>query len=87
MTDTRGLLILVLRLGLASSALAGEVRCTTTEDTLLNRLVTVCSDGTGAVSRDDTILQRWETTITESPRKACTAQMNPLTKQVEVRCR
>jgi hypothetical protein len=32
-------------------------------------------------------LERWETTITESPRPACTAQVNPLTKQVEVRCR
>ena len=28
-----------------------------------------------------------EDTLTESPRKAGTAQMNPITKQVEVHCR
>jgi hypothetical protein len=32
-------------------------------------------------------LQRWTTTITASPRQACTGQVNPRTQQVEVRCR
>jgi hypothetical protein len=76
---------LVLLVVLASPALAGTVRCTTTENTLLNYLETLCSDGTRAVSRWNAILERWETTITTSPRRDCTAQMNPFSRQVEVR--
>jgi hypothetical protein len=59
------LCILSLLLALASSALAGPVRCTTYEEKSLGRLQTVCDDGT----------------------RACTRQMNPRTRQVEVRCR
>jgi hypothetical protein len=62
-------------------------RCTTYEEQTLGRLHTVCSDGTRAVSTYNRTLERWDTTITESPRKACTGRMNSITKQVEVRCR
>jgi hypothetical protein len=55
---TRGLMILALLLGLVSPGMALEVHCTTTEDALLTQLVTVCSDGTRAVSRWDALLQR-----------------------------
>jgi hypothetical protein len=51
------------------------------------RLETPCDDGTRAVSTYNTTLERWDTTITASPRQACTGQMNLRTKQVEVRCR
>jgi hypothetical protein len=44
-------------------------------------------NSTRAVSRWSPTLQRWDTTITENPRKACTGQMNPRTQQVEGRCR
>jgi hypothetical protein len=61
-------------------------RCTTYEEKTLGRLHTVCSDGTRAVSTYNKTLERWDTTITESPRKACTGRMNAITKQIEVRC-
>jgi hypothetical protein len=83
----KSLTALALWLTLVSLALAGTVRGTTTENTILNRLEALCDGGTRATSYWNATLQRWETTITESPRKACTAQMNPITKQVEVRCR
>jgi hypothetical protein len=63
------------------------VHCTIRENTVLNRLETLCDNGTRAISRWNAVLERWETTVTESPRQACTAQVNPFTKQVEVRCR
>jgi hypothetical protein len=87
MTHTRGLLIPVLLLGLASSVLAGEVRCTTTENTILNRLETLCDDGTRATSSWNAILERWETTVQPGPRtwQSCQARVNPLTRQIEVR--
>jgi hypothetical protein len=89
MTYTRGLFILVLLLGLVSSALAGEVRCTTTQNTILNRLETLCDDGTRATSYWNTILERWERTVQPAPgaRQTCTARMNAVTKTVEVQCR
>jgi hypothetical protein len=65
---------------------AGTTRCTTYEEKTLNRLHTLCSDGTRAISTYNRALERWETTITGSPRKACSARMNPSTKQLEVRC-
>jgi hypothetical protein len=42
---------------------------------------------TRAVSTWSATLQQWQTTITASPRKACTGQLNPRTQQVEVQCR
>jgi hypothetical protein len=86
----RGLIVLLtlpLWLGVMSPALAGTVHCTTYEEKTLERWHTICDDGTRAVSRYNHILDRWETTITESPRPSCTARMDPRTKQVEVRCR
>jgi hypothetical protein len=62
-------------------------RCMTYEERTLGRLQTICSDGTRAVSMWNKTLSRWETTITESPRKACRGHINAITKQVEVRCR
>jgi hypothetical protein len=62
-------------------------RCTTDEEQTLGRLQTLCDDGTRAISSYNRTLKRWDTTITESPRKACTGRMNPRTRQVEVRCR
>jgi hypothetical protein len=81
---TAGLIIL---LGLTSPGLTATVRCTTYEEKTLQRWHTICDDGTRAVSRYNKILDRWETTITTTSRKSCTAHMDPLTKQVEVRCR
>jgi hypothetical protein len=78
---------LTLLLALVRPALAGSMRCTSYEEKSLGRLQTVCSDGTRAVSTYNRTLNRWGTTITESPRQACTGQMDPRTHQVEVRCR
>jgi hypothetical protein len=60
---------------------------TTDQEKTLNGLQTLCDDGTQAVSTYNRTLDRWDTTITESPRQACTGQMNPCTRQVEGRCR
>ena len=86
---TRSLTILALLLGLASPTLTSEVHCMTTENTILNRLETLCADGTRATSYWNATLERWETTVQPGPstRQACTARVNPLTKAVEVRCR
>ena len=40
-----------------------------------------------AVSTWSAPLQRWQTTITASPRPSCTGQLNPRTHQMEMRCR
>jgi hypothetical protein len=66
---------------------ADPVRCTTYEEKSLDRLQTLCDDGTRAVSTYNKTLDRWDTTITTSPRQACTGTMNPVTRRVEVRCR
>jgi hypothetical protein len=71
---------------MATPALAGPT-CTTYEEKTLNRLHTLCSDDTRAVSTYNRTLERWDTTITGSPRKACTGQMNAVAKQVEMHCR
>src|SRR5919198_3830976 len=78
------LFTLALLLGLASPGLTGEVRCTTSQNTILNRLETLCDDGTRATSYWNTILERWETTVQPAPstRQACTARVNPLTNAV-----
>jgi len=78
--------LVFLALALASPALAGPVRCQTHHDPTLNRLQTLCDDGTRAVSTWSPTWQRWQTTITNSPRQTCTGQLNPRTQQVEVRC-
>jgi hypothetical protein len=65
------LLIMAVLLGLTSAVLAGQVRCQTCEEKTLNRLQSLCDDGTRAISHFNQTLQRWETTITENPRKAC----------------
>ncbi len=80
------LTLAVLFVALASPALAGS-RCLAYEEKALNRLQTICDDGTRAVSTWSPTLRQWQTTITASPRQTCTGQMNPRTQQVEVRCR
>jgi hypothetical protein len=77
----------LLTLAWALPAMAGPVRCETYEERTVNRLQTICDDGTRAVSYYNRTLDRWETTITESPRKACSARVNPVTKAVELQCR
>jgi hypothetical protein len=42
---------------------------------------------TRAVSIYNRTLDRWETTVTTSPRRECTGRLNPRTQQVEVKCR
>jgi hypothetical protein len=86
MTVKSPLVALALLL-LASPTWAGPVRCTTYEEKTLGRLQTLCDDGTRAVSTYHKTLDRWDTTITESPKQSCTGQLNPRTRQVEVRCR
>jgi hypothetical protein len=81
------LLTLLLGFVLTSPAWSATLRCTTYEEKTLNRLHTLCDDGTRAVSRYNTILERWETTITSSPRTSCTARMHPQTRQVELHSR
>jgi hypothetical protein len=71
---------------LATPALAAT-RCTTPEEKTLGRLYTVCGDGTRATSSWNRTLECWETTITARPRQACIGQVNPRTRQVEMRCR
>jgi hypothetical protein len=77
---------LPLWVGAMNPAMAGTVHGTRYEEKTLNRLHTICDDGARAVSRYNRILECCETTITVSPRNACTGRMNPRTKQVEVRC-
>jgi len=80
-------LALLFLLGAGSPIRAATVRCTTYEEKTLKRLQTICDDGTRAVSRYNTVLERWETTITQSPQPSCVGRVNPRTQQVEVRCR
>jgi hypothetical protein len=80
-------LLVLLGLALVNPTLAGTLYCTTYEEKTLQRWHTICDDGTRAVSRYNTLLDRWETTITASPHHNCTGRMNPRTQQVEVRCR
>jgi hypothetical protein len=63
------------------------VHCTTYEEKTLGRLQTLCDDGTRAVSTWSPTLGRWDTTVTPPLGQTCTGQMNPRTKQMEVRCR
>jgi hypothetical protein len=68
------ILLAVLLLALASAALAGPVRCTSTYSPTLNRYDSLCDDGTRSVSTWSPTLQQWQTTITASPRQAYTGQ-------------
>jgi hypothetical protein len=63
--------------------------CTTYEEKTLQRWQTICNDGTRAVSRYNTVLDRWETTMTTSPRgrRTCTARADPYMNTVDVHCR
>jgi hypothetical protein len=63
----RPLLTLALLLALGCPALAGPVRCTTYEEKTLGRWQTLCAAGTRAVWTWSPTLQRWQTTITNSP--------------------
>jgi hypothetical protein len=60
-------MVVALGLALASTSLAGTVTCHTYNDEALQRLVTTCSDGSRAVTRDDEAWQRWNTQITPAP--------------------
>jgi hypothetical protein len=77
---------LALLLILASPALGGPT-CTTYEEKALNRLQTLCNDGTRAVSTWNQTLSRWESTVTSRPGQTCTGQLNPKTHRWEGRCR
>jgi hypothetical protein len=59
----------------------------TYEEKSLGRLQTLCDDGTRAVSRWNTVLDRWETMVSPPPGQTCSGRLNPRTKQVEGRCR
>jgi hypothetical protein len=65
----------------------GPVRSTTYDEKTMQRWQTPCDDGSRETSTFNRTLERWDTTITESSRRTCTGQMNPKTRQVEVRCR
>ena len=58
----RGLVALLL-LALLTPAGAGAVRCTTYEEKSLQRLQTMCSDGSRATSYWSPSLQQWQTTV------------------------
>jgi hypothetical protein len=79
-------LIALVFLFLASPAWSAT-HCTTYEERTMGRLQTLCDDGTRAVSTYNRTLDRWDTTITASPRKACMGRLNSTTRQVEGRCR
>ena len=88
---SRGVLVNLLHalafLLLASTTLAGPVRCTTYEEKTLGRLQTLCADGTQAVSTWSPTLQQWTTTVTPTSGQTCQGRLNPKTHQWEGRCR
>jgi hypothetical protein len=79
--------LVLLRLALASPALADPVRCLTYEEKTPGRLQTLCDDGTRAVSTWSPTWQRWQTTIMPPPGQTCQGRLNPRTRQWERRCR
>jgi hypothetical protein len=81
---TAGLLIL---LRLTSPRLPATVHGTTYEHNTRQRRHPLCDAGTRAVSRYNQRFDRWETTMSESPRHSCKTRMDPHTQPVEVRCR
>jgi pheromone shutdown protein TraB len=80
------IIALALLVALTTPALAAT-RCTTYEEKTIQRLYTVCDDGTRAVSTYNKTLGRWETTITSPLGKTCEGRLNPRTRQWEGRCR
>lgn len=56
-----------LTLALASPALAGSVRCTTSEVKSLSRLQTLCDDGTRATHTYNKTLSWLESMVTSPP--------------------
>jgi hypothetical protein len=58
--------VVFLILALATPAWSAT-RCTTYEEQTLNRLHTLCDDGTRAVSTWNKTLSRWESTVTSPP--------------------
>jgi hypothetical protein len=80
-------LILLSLLLWAGVSWAVTTRCTTYEEKTLNRLRTVCDDGTRAVSTYNKTLSRWESTVTPPPGQTCTGRLHPKTRQWEGRCR
>jgi hypothetical protein len=79
-------LIMLVAQAWDSPALGATTCRTTSYERTVDRRQTLCDDGTRAVSRYKTMLNRWHPTITASPRQARTATLNPRTQQVEVRC-
>ena len=77
-----------LLLLLAIPALASDpvIRCQTYAERSMQRLQTVCSDGSRATSYWSPTLQTWQTTITP-PGKRCNGQVHPRTRQWEGSCR
>jgi hypothetical protein len=67
----------LLLLLLASPALAAPVRCQTHHEPPLNRLMTLCSDDTRAVSTWSPTLRQWTTTVTPPPGQTCEWRLNP----------
>jgi len=78
---------MLLRLALASPALAGAVRCTTSEERSLGRWQTIYDDGTRAVTTWSALGGGWQTTITESPQPGRTCRPSTTGRGLEVRCR
>jgi hypothetical protein len=80
---------LLLALVWAMPALAGgsAVRCQTYHERILNRLQTLCSDGTRAVSTWSPTLQQWSMTVTPPPGQTCQGRLNPQPRQWEGWCR
>jgi hypothetical protein len=62
-------------------------RCLTYEERTMQRLQTLCDDGTRATSYWNRTLERWESTVTPPPRQTCTGRLNPKTRPWEGRCR
>jgi len=83
----RGVLVLLLLLWVSLTLADPAGRCQTSHEPTLNRLQTLCDDGTRAVSTWSATLQRWETTITPPPGRTCTGALNPRTRQWDGRCR
>jgi hypothetical protein len=78
---------LLLLLALATPALTGSVRCTTYEEKTIQRLQTLCDDGTRAVSTWNKTLERWDTTVTPPPGQTYTGSRHPKTRPWEGRSR
>jgi hypothetical protein len=66
---------------------AGTTRCLTSEEKIMQRLQTLCDDGTRGISTYNKTLERWDTTLTKGRKPVCTVRMDPTTKQMRVRCR